>query len=371
MKTVAMLLSALMLISILTACTEDSEKRLDPPVSVDALSTTDGEPEGDAADEIRFIDELSAFFCALNHAINVDNEDGLIDYYANGEFGYTAELSTEGESAAYHIGIETPEYEYSYKIDAVSGEVISAERRENEVFDPEIIGLIHLKIDEEDALGIALDFFDLSKSDVVGTKSEYDAEKYVFNVSFDFDGAEYVCEISWDGEFLRSNVDIGPSGAKEIAFQNSLDSADNYMMRDELYLFAIAGLIEDININILGSRDDRRYEVGFKVGGYEFYYLIDGLGGEIIDSERTEDPDWDGERAGAGYGAYISEHEAFKAALEHAGVSPDSFKNRRVTLDTTDGHEEYIVIFEADGYIYRCEVNAYTGEVLLFEKSGD
>ena len=65
----------------------------------------------------------------------------------------------------------------------------------------------------------------------------------------------------------------------------------------------------------------------------------------------------------------ISEDEAIKIAMEHAGLNTGAVKSSSVQLDMSE--EEYEVEFFAKGIEYEYEINAYTGEIITAEKDKD
>lgn len=62
----------------------------------------------------------------------------------------------------------------------------------------------------------------------------------------------------------------------------------------------------------------------------------------------------------------ISEEEALKIAMEHAGLNTGAVKSSSVSLDMTE--EEYEVEIFAKGIEYEYEINVYTGEIIKAEK---
>lgn len=65
----------------------------------------------------------------------------------------------------------------------------------------------------------------------------------------------------------------------------------------------------------------------------------------------------------------ITEDEAIKIAMEHAGLNTGAVKSSSVQLDMSE--EEYEVEFFAKGIEYEYEINAYTGEIITAEKDKD
>lgn len=380
MKALAVLSAIIIAAALFTSCAEKDTKHIDPPKittseTTAATTATITEPTLEEEPTQEYISEKDAFYSAIYHVIVADDIDDFEYYFLAAMYRYNTELNIEGETAVYDVYIETPDYDYNYKIDAITGAVLHRTREINFDFDPEEFGIsvqYTIKDDasrKDDALRAALDFFGFTGDDIIDTSVEFDIKKMLYCVYFTYDEVEYICEVSMRAEFMRSNIDVGPYGAQDIAFEHMLDNADNYMMHDELVNFALAGLMTNLKTDIFGGREDRTYRVSFCVGGFSYDYFIDGLSGEVIQYDRDTDPAWRGESAGAGYGNYISQYIATKTALDDAGIGPSGFRYRKVTLDTTDRQERYIVYFETEEYAYEYEIDAYSGDVFSSERS--
>jgi len=66
--------------------------------------------------------------------------------------------------------------------------------------------------------------------------------------------------------------------------------------------------------------------------------------------------------------AYIGEARAKAIALEKAGVTAASLVAYEIEMDFNRGVMVYDVEFTSGGYEYDCEINAVTGDVVIFEK---
>ena len=71
---------------------------------------------------------------------------------------------------------------------------------------------------------------------------------------------------------------------------------------------------------------------------------------------------------GATTGERISEEEAQRIALEHAGLKADQVKSMRMSYDVDDGVPEYEVEFRYDGWEYEYEIHAETGEIRSYDR---
>ena len=67
-------------------------------------------------------------------------------------------------------------------------------------------------------------------------------------------------------------------------------------------------------------------------------------------------------------GKRISEEEAQRIALEHAGLKADQVKGLRAHYDVDDGVPEYEVEFRYDGWEYEYEIHAETGDIRSYDR---
>lgn len=63
----------------------------------------------------------------------------------------------------------------------------------------------------------------------------------------------------------------------------------------------------------------------------------------------------------------ITEDEAKKVALEHAGIKESDVTNLKIKLDTEDGIKEYEVEFFSGNTEYDYDINAISGEIISFD----
>lgn len=63
----------------------------------------------------------------------------------------------------------------------------------------------------------------------------------------------------------------------------------------------------------------------------------------------------------------IGKDEAKKIALEHAGVIVENVNSIDVDYKNEDNIKKYYVKFNCDGKMYTYEINATTGEVILYD----
>ena len=109
------------------------------------------------------------------------------------------------------------------------------------------------------------------------------------------------------------------------------------------------------------------YELDFEAEGVEYEYVLNAHTGEILRSSPNKKPASATEPQPEPQ--IITEEEATRIALEHAGLNTGAVKSLSVMLDWGDG--EYEVEFFVKGIEYDYEIDAYTGEILSAEKDRD
>lgn len=130
--------------------------------------------------------------------------------------------------------------------------------------------------------------------------------------------------------------------------------------------------------------DDGHYEVDFYTDSNRYDFEIDAQTGSILEKECTsnetapsEESVQQQETAASDVPAasdqqsssdVIGVEAAKKIALNHAGVSNASF--REAKLDSDDGVRIYEIEFVAGDSSYEYEINAYTGNIIDWERSG-
>lgn len=270
----------------------------------------------------------------------------------------------DGEKPVYEVSLICGDDVDRFLIDAFSAEILNSTQEKLEI--PPVITTA------EDAAAAALDYFGLSEADVAELTVEYDETKdlswRIYYVNFTYDSVGYECEVTPLNGCRTSNVDIALDGALELAINDFTEHSENAVMRDDLTTFMIAGECFDMITGRIGENDTVEYTVSFKVGGYEFNYLLSKTGHVLIFTS-TEIEDWEGYRAGESYTEpyLIGDHEALKIALADAGVSVEEHKNPEVEYDSRDGYGVYEVSFEDGEREYRYEIGALDGEILSAE----
>ena len=165
-------------------------------------------------------------------------------------------------------------------------------------------------------------------------------------------------------------VPAGQNTGEDISREDALAIAYEHAGVTEAQVTHIDDLERD-------SDDGRRlWEIEFIADGYEHEFDIDARTGAILDYERDREGSRDGNRSGAKNQApapqqqeRISMDRAIEIALGHAGVTNPKWDDRE--LDSDDGRLYYELEFEAGGFEYEYDIDAYTGEILDVEKEWD
>lgn len=126
------------------------------------------------------------------------------------------------------------------------------------------------------------------------------------------------------------------------------------------------------NLHIEKDVDDgiTKYEVDFRQGDYEYDYEINAETGKIIGFDKdleaapvATDPVVTEPAPTEAAPKTITEAEAKKIALDHAGFKEGDVKRLTVKKDTDDGVAHYDVEFFKGDYEYDYEIDAATGKI--------
>ncbi len=212
-----------------------------------------------------------------------------------------AELDDENGKPYYDIDFRAGNTEYEYEIDAVTGEIINAEKEtfgktETTAKPNESQKLITVEEAKQKALakaGIA----DASAVRFIKTELDRDDGKYVYEIKFILNGTEYEAELNAEtGAILDYEVerfekddddddryddddddDKAPAGTEVITLEQAKQKA-----------LERAGLTSATFTEAKLESDDGRavYELEFTAGGYEYDCEIDAKTGAVIDFEK-------------------------------------------------------------------------------------
>lgn len=326
--------------------------------------------------------------------IGEENAERIALEYAGAADGEAENVRTELEfehgRMVYEVEFVWNGSEYEVDVDAVTGEVVGCEQ---EPKDPKPTSApaqptdapAETLISAAEALAAAYERAGITQSDAydVETELERDDGRPVWSCEFKAKGREYECDIdAVTGEVLSFESEKLPSSkptqapAEPTQKPTQAPSGQEYIGRSAALKTALkdAGLeksdVHDIDI----ERDTKNgvpvYEVDFEHGGWEYDYVINARTGEIIEKHRERGDG--GSQGGSNDGVnFIGEAEAWRIALERAGLTESQIRGREIELDCDNGTYCYELEFRSGKYEYEVKINAVTGAVMKFERETD
>ena len=208
----------------------------------------------------------------------------------------TCELDFDDGIMVYEVEFISGSTEYDYDINALDKSVLkfSTERADN--YNPSGSGSSSgssssgnsssgnsASVTEAEAQQAAFSHAGVSGATVV--KAEYDRDDNKYEIEFIAGSYKYEYEISAaDGRVLKSEKEAVKSSVSSSGTAYSV-SADEARQK----ALSHAGVTDPYEFEIDYDRDDNKYEVEFKSGGYEYSYDINAATGEIIKSEKERD----------------------------------------------------------------------------------
>lgn len=244
------------------------------------------------------------------------------------------QLNTGEDASRYEMEFVSADAEYSYIVNAVTGELISMSS-ENAAYN---LAAIPTEVTQAaDAQENALQNGSAQGAEAPGGSA----------------GAQSGAEPAPDGQY------VGVEAAKQAAL-------DHAGMKEGAVRFTHAHL----------ELDDGRwvYDVVFHKSDTEYEYSIDALTGAVLSYDHDAEyfqAGADGNRRSNAPKEAITSEEAARIALEHAGVDPADAQQLKAGFDYDDGRAEYEIEWRVGEAEYACDVDAHTGAVLSFEKEFD
>ncbi len=224
--------------------------------------------------------------------VGLDKEDTdylKVDFdYENGAICY---------DVSFHNKEGDLDYDYDFDIDALTGEIISAEK---ELDNPDILVFDEdapEKNTEEDALFKALEFAEVKKEDIFDYEFEEQRERYPhYDLEFKSGDMEYnysvgiyddtIFKKKWEKEELGDGA-----GEPDNTFKPSEEELKRFIPEDRAKEAALeqAGVLEaetyGMEIEIEKDKEKIIYEVEFKCGIFDYSYDVDCMTGEVVDYE--------------------------------------------------------------------------------------
>lgn len=237
---------------------------------------------------------------------------------------------------------------------------------------------------------------DLALQQYGGKVTEIELEKkktgYVYDVEVKSNGIEYDLDIdAKTGKIVldsqstdkRSAQVVSDDTAQQAATTNTLKVVESAQPRvaDAKLLTsdqAIAIAKKKANGTVtkveLDSDDGRQhYDIEIKDGTYEYDFEIDAITGKILEFEKDRDDDVKKVNKQAATSkvagtkqTMLTKDQAIAIAMKQAKGTVTDFE-----LDDDDDRQVYEIEIEDGTYEYDFEIDAFTGEVLKFEKDRD
>ena len=194
----------------------------------------------------------------------------------------TCELDFDDGIMVYEVEFISGNTEYEYDINALDKSVLkfSTERADNYSQSGQGGSSGNAaSITEAEAQQAAFSHAGISGATVI--KAEYDRDDNKYEIEFIAGSYKYEYEISAaDGRVIESEKEAVKSSG--TAYSVSADEARQKALSH-------AGVTDPYEFEIDYDRDDNKYEVEFKSGGYEYSYDINAATGEILKSEKERD----------------------------------------------------------------------------------
>lgn len=302
---------------------------------------------------------------------------------------YDVDPELDEYPAHYEVELYTAGGEFSYDVDAWTGEVLKGPANVSNLGTSAPTTAASGGITADKAKSIALADAGVSESAALGlqVKQDWDDGIALYEVEFRSGGAEYEYDIRLsDGAILKSERDednnythfaASSSGALigEAAAQSAALTHAGVKAADTSYLSCRL------------EYDDGRlecYEVEFRAGSTEYEYEIGPYDGAVWKAERESHAavSTSGTTGGAtsstvsggsssSGSSFIGAEAAKAAALAHAGVSASAVREMECELDEDDGSYRYEIEFKSAQTEYEYEIDARTGAVLKAQQDHD
>lgn len=259
-------------------------------------------------------------------------------------------LNTEDDVPTYEIEFASKSEAYDYVVNAVTGEIISMDCKNGAsdmtsapTEEPQTI----------DAREAAAQSDSAPETAEQGARVQETPGQSGSTPARGGNGSKAEAQSGTDGQY------IGTEAAKQAALEH-------------------VGLKEEeagfVHIQLEFDDGCWQYDVEFFKDNTEYDYSIDALTGEILkydhDTEHFPHGD-DKNHKSHTSGEMITQEAAKQIALEYAGIAPADAQYLKAELDYDDGSAEYEIEWNVGTTEYSCDVDAYTGQVLAFEKDFD
>ncbi|MCM1112533.1 MAG: PepSY domain-containing protein [Muribaculum sp.] len=259
-------------------------------------------------------------------------------------------LNTDGDGASYEIEFISETEEYDYLLDAATGEILA--------MNCEAVNLPLAEAAQETVPESTQTQGASGNAQTQGVPGNAQTQGAPGNAQTQgLPGNAQTQSAQNGGSAPVKDEYIGREAAKQAALQHAGFDADS---------------VNFTHVHLEFDDGRWQYDVEFHQGQEEYDYDIDAVTGEILSYDH--DTDYKKTVSAAETqtaGGRITEAEAKRLALQHAGISESDAQSLTIELDYDDGRAEYEVEWHVGETEYTCDVDAYTGEILSFEAELD
>lgn len=340
-------------------------------------------------------------FISLDEAKEIAFDHAEVD----GKTAHFDEAELDESDRVYELEFEVDETEFEYDIEAVTGEILKAERDEADESGAKTKDAESLTLDE--ALSVALEHAGVDRESVTIEENDWDEDDQIIELEFFTDDVEFDYDIhAFSGKVLeveqerRDSARSGKnpdsfdsqeqsSGDNSAAKETDQSSSSNTETKAETSP-AYIGLekAKQIALNHAGEnlssvkfddqeldREDGVYELEFSSPGMEYEYDIYALSGKIVSVEketnRIEKEQSEQNTADEQAKVLLTKDQAIKVALKHAKLQHDEVDFDDIERDNDDGEITWEIAFDFGSYEYEYEIDAKDGTILDYEKELD
>ena len=309
--------------------------------------------------------EADEYVAAMENVISWEEAIEIAKEEAGG--GTVVEFEFELDDMEFEIEIKYDGYEFEIDMDANTGAIIKIERE----LDDDYRGTNGEGHDDQDdntgdsgnertVIGKER-AIEIAKERIGGgavIEFEYDRSDGEYEIEIKYDGYEYEIEMNaYTGTITEFERD------REDDARGVIDEGQDVIGRARAIEIAKERVGGGTVVEFEYDRDDGEYEIEIKYDGYEYDIEIDAYTGRILKYEWELDDD---QRTPPSQGqTVIGRDEAIAIAKEKVGGGTVV----EFEYDRDDG--EYEIEIKYDGYEYELEIDAYTGEILEFERDDD
>ena len=350
-KTIITSLVLLLVISI-SACGKRAGDRVEDDAQGNAQDNAQHQPEQtvDATQSEELITKDKAIEIALNKAGLAKDEI----------YDLESDLDREIQGVIWEVDFETKEYDYSYDIDAKTGEIVLEEvEPEKEANKP----VQQTKEPQSEETIVQPDKETVTQPTVAPNKENE--------------------EIKDNKDEQKDEEKVEEKNEEKVEQKDEQKVETQLIDRDKAISIALkkAGVTRDKVYELEAELDKERqgviWEVDFETKEYDYSYDIDAKTGEIVLEEvepekednklpqQTKKPQSEETTEKV---ELISRNEAIDVALKKAGLTRDKVYELEAELDKERQEVIWEVDFETREYEYSYEINGENGEIIDEEK---